>query len=45
VFELDKDEFNAMLEFFKDIDVESKSFKIDISGCEFIYILNSSSDE
>jgi hypothetical protein len=45
IFELEKDEFNRMQEFFKDVDENSKLFKIDISGCEFIYILNSPSDE
>lgn len=45
VFELEKQEFSEMLEFFKDVDKESKTFKIDISGCEFIYILTSPSDE
>lgn len=45
VFELEKEEFSEMLEFFKDVDNESKTFKIDISGCEFIYILTSPSDE
>jgi uncharacterized protein YaaQ len=45
VFELEEKEYKSMLEFFKDVEKDSKTFKIDISGCDFIYILTSPSDE
>jgi ABC-type molybdate transport system ATPase subunit len=45
VFELEEKEYKSMLEFFKDVEQDSKTFKIDISGCDFIYILTSPSDE
>lgn len=44
VFELKEKEYKSMLEFFKDVEQDSKTFKIDISGCDFIYILTSPSD-
>lgn len=39
VFEVDEEEFNQLKEELK-INKEDKSFKLDISGTEVIYILN-----
>lgn len=41
VFELDKEEYLAVLNMFREVDRKSDKFKIDISGVEFIYILKS----
>jgi hypothetical protein len=38
ILELDKDEFNATLNFYKGVDKNCDKFKIDISGVEFIYM-------
>ncbi len=40
VFELQLDEFKKVQNNFRDIDRLNKSFKIDISGVEFIFLLD-----
>ena len=40
VFELKQDEFKKVQNNFREIDREHKSFKIDISGVEFIFLLD-----
>ena len=39
IFELDIYEFTTMLDYFKQ-PTETKSFKVDISGTEFIFLLD-----
>lgn len=40
VFELDREEFVKMRNILKTSDEDKDKFKIDISGIEFIYLLN-----
>lgn len=40
VFELEKEEYNRVISHFREIDRQHKQFSIDISGTEFIFILN-----
>ena len=40
VFELPKNEFKKVQNNFRDVDRMHKSFKIDISGVEFIFLLD-----
>jgi hypothetical protein len=40
VFELEKKEYKKMISMFREIDRHHKQFKIEISGTEFIYLLN-----
>jgi|LakMenE18May11ns_1017448.scaffolds.fasta_scaffold9916191_2 hypothetical protein len=39
LFELSKPEFDRALRSFEKVDLRTDSFKIDISGTEFIYIM------
>lgn len=41
IFELNKEEYQSTLNMFREVDRRNDKFKIDISGIEFIYILNS----
>jgi stress response protein SCP2 len=45
IFELDKEEYQTTINMFREIDRKNDKFKVDISGIEFIYILNKESDE
>jgi len=45
VFELEKQEFKKTQNHFREIDRHHKQFKIDISGTEFIYLLQEDDDE
>lgn len=40
IFELDKDEYQPVLNHFREIDRHHKQFSIDISGTEFHFVLN-----
>ena len=40
IFELDKEEYQTTINMFREIDRKNDKFKVDISGIEFIYILN-----
>lgn len=40
VLELEKEEYKKTLSIFRDIDRNHKQFKIEISGTDFIFILN-----
>jgi len=40
VLELNKEEYVKFLNFFREIDRHHKQFSIDISGTEFLFILN-----
>ena len=40
IFELDKDEYQPILNHFREIDRHHKQFSIDISGTEFHFVLN-----
>ena len=45
IFELDKEEYQTTINMFREIDRKNDKFKVDISGIEFIYILNKESEE
>lgn len=45
VFELKKSDFKKVQNNFRDIDRLHKQFKIDISGMEFIFLLDESSND
>lgn len=45
IFELDKEEYQSTINMFREIDRKNDKFKVDISGIEFIYILNKEVDE
>jgi hypothetical protein len=45
VFELKKPEYKKVQNNFRDIDRLHKQFKIDISGIEFIFLLDESSND
>jgi hypothetical protein len=45
IFELDKEEYQSTINMFREIDRQNDKFKVDISGIEFIYILNKEGDE
>lgn len=45
IFELDKEEYQSTINMFREIDRKNDKFKVDISGIEFIYILNKEADE
>jgi len=45
VFELKKQDFKKVQNNFRDIDRLHKQFKIDISGIEFIFLLDESSND
>lgn len=45
VFELEKDEYNRIISHFREIDRHHKQFSIDISGTEFIFILNENKED
>lgn len=45
IFELDKEEYQSTLNMFREVDRKNDKFKVDISGIEFIYILNKEVDE
>jgi hypothetical protein len=40
VFELNTDEFNSMKKILSNLEEDKDKFKIDISGVDFIYLLN-----
>ena len=40
VLELDKDEYKKIISYFREIDRNHKQFTIDISGTDFVFILN-----
>jgi hypothetical protein len=40
IFELEKEEYSAMISHFREIDRHHKQFSIDISGTEFHFVLN-----
>jgi hypothetical protein len=40
VFELNKEEYTKMINHFREIDRHHKQFSIDLSGTEFIFILD-----
>lgn len=44
VFELEKEEYTKVISRFREIDRHHKQFSIDISGTEFHFILNESSE-
>jgi len=45
VFELKKQDFKKVQNNFRDVDRMHKQFKIDISGVEFIFLLDESSND
>ena len=45
VFELKEPEYRNVMEHFKDIEQSHKKFTIDISGTDFIFILDETNDE
>ena len=42
IFELREMEFHTMCTKFRELDKDTKSFKIDVSGTEFIYLMDES---
>ena len=40
IFELPKGEYNSVINHFREVDRHHKQFSIDISGTEFIFILD-----
>jgi len=45
IFELDKEEYQPVLNHFREIDRHHKQFSIDISGTEFHFVLNEKKSE
>ena len=45
VFELKEPEYRSVMENFKDIDQSHKKFTIDISGTDFIFILDGDDED
>ena len=45
IFELKEDEYRPIISHFREIDRHHKQFSIDISGTDFIFILDETNDE
>jgi hypothetical protein len=45
VFELDKEEYNGVINHFREIDRHHKQFTIEISGIDFVFILKTDEEK
>lgn len=45
IFELDKEEYTQVINHFREIDRHHKQFTIEISGMDFVFILNEVEEE